>query len=366
MLRLLSPDARGEAEWTRLILALPPQLRDIHYLPQYARIYSESYGYEPSLAVFESGGKFVLQPFVRRPLNVLPFLEGSDRTFTDIANPYGYGGPLSNASTNAEGRELYARFGDAFGRWCDAEGIASEFASLHPFLAGHQLPLVEGVLRPTHEKDVVYLDLSGTQEDLAAGLNRGHRSSVSKARRAGVRVERVDATAANLATFDAIYRETMERREAAPRWFVPQAFFANTCRALGPERASLFFAYVGASIECGYLLMHAFDTAYYHFAGTRNAYPEARANNFTLYETACWARSQGFRRYHLGGGVTRDPADSLLRFKAGFSQLRAPLHTYFCVRHRATYEELCERKRGHERNTAGKESASDFLPLYRR
>jgi len=79
-----------------------------------------------------------------------------------------------------------------------------------------------------------------------------------------------------------------------------------------------------------------------------------------------WAKRSGYRRYHLGGGVTSKADDSLLRFKAGFSDLRAPLYTYFCVRDRAVYDRLCERKKAYERETAGTESASSFLPLYRR
>jgi len=69
---------------------------------------------------------------------------------------------------------------------------------------------------------------------------------------------------------------------------------------------------------------------------------------------------------HLGGGVTAKEDDSLLRFKAGFSADRAPLYTYFTVRNRAAYDELCARKRAYERQTNGTELQSDFLPLYRR
>jgi lipid II:glycine glycyltransferase (peptidoglycan interpeptide bridge formation enzyme) len=112
--------------------------------------------------------------------------------------------------------------------------------------------------------------------------------------------------------------------------------------------------------------MHDFGTAYYHFAGNRDAHPELRANNLTMYETALWAQKAGYVRYHLGGGVTSRADDSLLRFKAGFSDRRAPLYTYFCVRSPRVYELLCERKRAHERATTGKESTSDFLPVYRR
>jgi hypothetical protein len=353
--------------WTGLIDALPPGLRDIHFLPDYGRIYRATHGFEPMLAVHRADEGYVLQPFVRRPLRELPFLSGTQDRACDIANPYGYGGPLcSVAADSGIAARLYADFTAEFAAWCEAQQIASEFTSLHPFLVAHQLALLKDALAPRHEKDVIYIDLGGGEEDLARGLNRGHRSSIGKARRGGVRVEKVEPTAANLATFDEIYRTTMTRRNAEARWFVPDDFFAQVCRILGPQRTSLFFAFVGDKVETAYLLMHEFGTAYYHFAGTRAAYPELRANNFTMYETARWARRAGFTRYHLGGGVTSSKDDTLLRFKAGFSERRAPLYTYFCVRDRVVYDRLCERKRAHERASAGRESSSGFMPLYRR
>ncbi len=98
--------------------------------------------------------------------------------------------------------------------------------------------------------------------------------------------------------------------------------------------------------------MHDFDTAYYHFAATRAERPELGVNNLMLYATALWAQANGYKSYHLGGGVGRSPQDSLYRFKAGFSPATAPLYTYFCVRNRVVYDELCARKRTFERATA--------------
>ncbi len=365
---VLSAEGRDAERWRALIGGLPPERRDIHFLPEYGRIYRVSYGYEPRLAVLSTDEGYVLQPFVRRPLRDLPFLAGAPdaATFTDIANPYGFGGPLCSASDSGVARRLYAGFAKSFAEWCDRENIASEFASLHPFFCEHQIAIMRGMVAPHREKNVVYIDLTGGDDAILAGLNRGHRSSVAKARRAGVRVEKVEPTPRNLMTFNEIYSATMIRRKAAPRWFVPDRFFANCCALLGPRRASLFFASIGGEVECAYLLIHDFGTAYYHFAGTRDRHPELRANNLTMIETALWARKTGCSRYHLGGGVTSREDDTLLRFKAGFSDRRAPLYTYFCVRDQAVYDELCRRKRTHERETAGTELASDFLPLYRR
>ena len=362
MLEVLRPAKAGR--WRALIDALPAERRDIHYLPEYGRLYEETHGFEALLAVYSTDAAYVLQPFVRRPLAGLPFLAGETRAAWDSANPYGYGGPLCTlAADDPAARELYTRFYGEFGNWCDRHDVASEFSTLHPFMLEHQRYLIP---QARHEKDVVYMPLAGGEAALLKGLNRGHRSSVSRARRAGVRVAKVEATRANVAAFAEIYAQTMERRNAAPRWLLGEDFFAAFCRLLGAARSSLFFAYVGEELECAYLLMHDFGTAYYQFAGTRGAYPELRVNNLTMLETAAWAAGAGYERYLLGGGVTSAADDSLLRFKAGFSARRAPLYTYFCIRSRVVYDALCERKKAFERATQGGESTSGFLPLYRR
>jgi len=367
-LEILTADGKGAERWSLLIEALPADRRDVHFLPEYGRIYRDTYRQDPFLAVYEEDGDAVLQPFVRRPLAVLPFLKGfaDAEQFTDIANPYGYGGPLCTSGDSDTARRLYRKFADHFAAWCEREDIASEFTSLHPLLIEHQLPMVETLLEPRFEKEVVVMSLDEGEAAIRSQLSRGHKSNIAKARRAGVTIAKVEACPANLAIFNGIYYGTMQRHGAADRWFVPDSYFANCIRNLGEHRTSLFFARVGDTIESAYLLMHDFATAYYHFGGTRALNPEARANNLLMYECARWARGAGFNRYHLGGGVTRAPDDSLFRFKAGFSGGRAPLHVYFCVRDAGVYDDLSVRKRRFERMTRGAEMTSDFLPVYRR
>lgn len=364
---LLQAGGTSAERWRTLVDALPPMRRDIHFLPEYGLIHKDAYQHEPLLAVLSHDQGFVIQPLVRRPLRELPFLAGElDRDqFSDVANPYGFGGPVCNNLDPVPAREIYARFAERLAKWFQSEGIASEFCCLHPFLVDHQRSMINGTIDASYEKDVVFIDLRG-ETDPAASLNRGNRANVHKASRAKVLVERVETTPSNLALFDRLYRETMIRRKAEARWFVPETYFASCCQRLSDRRASLFFARIGDLVECAYLLVHAFSTVYYHFAGTRATRPELKASNLTMLETARWARNAGFSRYHLGGGVTSGANDSLLRFKAGFSKDRARLYTYFQVRNGDIYKTLSARKRAYEIKENGKESTSAFLPLYRR
>ena len=354
--------------WQSAVADLPAVQRDIHLLPEYVRIYRDCYGYRPLLACYRGADGYVMQGFVRRELGDLPFLCGAPDAdqFSDIANAYGYGGPRCSASEREARRSLYRSFAREFAAWCEAEAIASEFGSLHPMMIEHQRALIEDSLPVTFVKEVVIIDLRPDETRISNGLSKGHRSSVALARRSGIRVEKVEPNAANLEAFRAMYEATMRRRQAAKRWFLPEDFFFMTCSLLGEKRTTLLFAFANDELESGCLLMHDFTTAYYHFAGTYAKHARLGVNNLLVLEAAMYAKRAGYQSLHLGGGVTVNADDSLLRFKAGFSDGRAPLYTYFTVRNRAIYEELCARKRAYERKTAGAELQSDFLPLYRR
>jgi serine/alanine adding enzyme len=365
---ILSVEGKDAARWTDLVNALPAEQRDIHFIPEYGRIYRDCYGFTPFLAVYSDGDGYVMQSFARRPLGGLPFLLGSSDAsqFSDIANPYGYGGPVCGRANLATATQLYSRFAEAFAAWCDKEGIASEFCSLHPLMAENHHKLMDGAITLGYEKDVVIMDLRANEEALESALRSDHRRSIRVARRAGVEIKRVDATSDNLAIFRKMYDATMVRRSAAERWLLPDGYFETTVRHLGPKRVSLFFASVGGELEVGTLLMHDFDMAYSHFSGSFDSHPNARARTLMILETALWAKRYGFSRFHLGGGVTKSAKDSLLQWKAGFTDHLTPLYTYFCVRSTQAYDTLCARKRAYERQTTGAELQSDFLPLYRR
>ena len=74
---ILSAEGGDAGRWTKLVGGLAAAHRDIHYLPEYGRIYRNTHGFEPVLAVYSSAEGYVLQPFVKRPLAGLPFLAGA-------------------------------------------------------------------------------------------------------------------------------------------------------------------------------------------------------------------------------------------------------------------------------------------------
>jgi hypothetical protein len=360
----------NKPEWQSLVERLPAGQQDIHFLPEYGEIYGQVYGFRPFLAVFEKpDGQFVIQPFVERPLKDLAFLSSDDAdnrpdAFYDIANPYGYGGPA--LLTQQDPAALLKEFEAEFTLAAASQGWASEFTSVHPLLPNAALLAKCDIAHLQQEKAVVVIDLRKADSEIWAGFDKGHKSSVKKASRLGVSIERVPISQESLDIFHKLYSTTMSRRSAAPRWHFPDNFFAITSSCLGADRASLFFARFENRVIAAYFLIHAFKTAYLHFTGADAEWLRLSPNNLLMFETMRWAKAQGYETYHLGGGVTSAATDPLFSFKAGFSESKVWLTTYYRILNQKTYGLLCERKKAYELATAGKESDSDFFPLYRR
>jgi len=267
--------------------------------------------------------------------------------------------------SESQGKALFQDFDPRFKEYCLRKRIASEFVSLHPLLGNRKYIPDDSTLRPCRQKEVVFLDLSLSTDEIWLEINRGHRSSINKARKNGVRIEKVEPTAENLETFKKLYYQTMKRTRAAEKWYFPQEYFSHCFECLGKDRASLFLAFVDDMPASAYLVLHAFSTAYYHFGGSDEQYYEHRPNNLLMFETALWAKRAGFSRYHLGGGVTSSPEDSLFRFKSGFSKSAATLYTYQRVHDEEIYNYLCQLKKQYE-VSINDENQSDYFPLYRR
>lgn len=278
--RILSADTDA-LEWQHLFKNLPEDGKDVHYLPGYAQAHKlEGKAY---LAVWERGELFAMQPFVLRCAR--------------MSSPYGYGGLTGRG-----------------------------FLPDEPYLAGCDryrfLPWASHQAG-TKEKEVVAIDLTG---DIDAGLRKGHASSIKLAQKCEVMVEEVSSVTENIAEFWQMYDQTMVRRGAEESWRLPLSHFLDMNRLM-LDNFALFFAYVGDEIESSCIVLHGYDTAYYHFAGTYARHPNLGVNNLLVYEVARWSRGMDYRRLHLGGGVTADPEDSVLKFKSGFSPDRIAVNS---------------------------------------
>ena len=59
---------------------------------------------------------------------------------------------------------------------------------------------------------------------------------------------------------------------------------------------------------------------HYHLEGSDKTYSGFGANNYLLWRAACEMHDLGVQKFHLGGGTSSFPDDSLYKFKKTFSR----------------------------------------------
>ena len=154
-----------------------------------------------------------------------------------------------------------------------------------------------------------------------------------------------------------IYDETMSRVQALRSYYFSREYFLGLREAVGSARLHLFVVRAGADVLAAALFTETAGIVQYHLGGTRTR--ALRLDPHTLlYHVVCeWAKERGNRVLHLGGGLG-GREDSLFHFKAGFSQIRLPFHTWRQITDPEGYREYLSAL-----GIAGTDG--DYFPAYR-
>lgn len=327
--------------WEAIVGRVP---HDFYHRSAYVALAAEHEGGAARALLVEDGPRGMLLPLIIRPI------PGST---SDATSPYGYPGPLVWGTTAPE----FAR--DAFRAGIEllgSEGIVSLFVRLHPLLDATP-PAGVGTL--VAHGETVSIDLSRSPEELWAQTRDNHRRDIGKALRAGY-VARVDEAWEHFEAFVRLYRGTMERLGAEERYMFDEGYFRKLRTALGPS-LKLWLVLTGDVVAAAVLFVETAGIVQYHLSGSDERYAHARPTKLLIHTAAAWAKERGDLRLHLGGGVG-GADDSLMHFKAGFSDDRHVFHTLRVVVAADEYARL----------VAAGDPALDptdlggFFPLYRK
>ena len=235
------------------------------------------------------------------------------------------------------------------------EGIVSLFVRLHPLL--DEVPPA-GIGRLMTHGETVSIDLTQSLEQIWGQTRNNHRRDIAKSQRIGY-VARPDESWGHFDTFVRLYRETMERLSASRPLHVRRGLLHRAPGALGPL-GSLWVVMKDDAVAAAVLFTETSGIVQYHLAGSDDEHAWARPTKLLIHTVTRWAKDRGDRRLHLGGGVG-GADDSLMHFKAGFSDDRHIFRTLRVVVDPAEYARL----------VAIRDPALDptdldgFFPLYR-
>ncbi|MDP9100545.1 MAG: hypothetical protein M3N21_00100 [Actinomycetota bacterium] len=215
-----------------------------------------------------------------------------------LARTPDYGGPvLSGVATGSAAREARARVDSVLRahRVISEVTLSSPFSPLAPSLA-HAWGL-----RPS--KPVCTWPIPPEQ----SRLSHGRRTDLRRTENAPVTFELLDGPQA--AAFAASYGAAMERVDAAHRWRLDVGYFTALAQSGLVYRCAVQEAEGGAD---ALFLVHGRHAAYL-FATRWGA--STGASSRVLWAAGEKLSASGVKDILLGGGVTDDDADPLLRFK---------------------------------------------------
>ena len=313
-LRVVDARDPGErAEWIARWSEWPG--REVFAHPAYVALEANEETTRARAALFHVDGATVLYPFLQRRLdNEQQSGAASPHAACDITAPYGYGGAFvwgdvidRHPTQRGAVAELFWR---AFDEWASGEGVVSEFV---------RFSLFADTLLPYHGEveerlSNVVRDLSLPLEAIWMDVEHKVRKNVKKAQRSGIEIVHDDGE--RLDDFLAIYRHTMDRRDALDRYYFPREYFEQLNATLRGQYA-YFHALLDGRVVSTELVLVSADRVYSFLGGTSDDAFEHRPNDLLKYAVIEWAKREGKRHFVLGGGY--QPGDGIFRYKRAFA-----------------------------------------------
>jgi hypothetical protein len=230
--------------------------------------------------------------------------------YFDIQSPYGYGGPVA---TTDEQSFLHQAW-EAFSSWCVQHRILAEFVRFHPLAENWHYYGGEVI----DDRQTVWIDLR--LDDILMSFSTRVRTAVRKAAKSGIRVEWWDKERF-MEIFPALYNATMQQLNADEFYYFTNQYYD---RLLRWEQAHCAVCLHGEEVVGAGIFLIGPTVMEYHLSASNETGKKLGATNLLLHEAAIYGQNSGCKALHLGGGTDNRLDNSLLFFKAGFSQNFSP------------------------------------------
>lgn len=299
-------------EWDKLVTSFSNQ--DIYYSHGYVEAFMLHGDGNPLLIYCEINKMRGLYVAMQRDLSMLPWTEGKIQSgkWFDLATPYGYGGWIFEGDVNAQNMEtFYAEYKE----FMLNHNYVSNFVRYSPVIKNAEsMKLVSKVI---DLGKTISIDL-GSEELIWQNIKSKNRNMIRKALKNGVTIEHCKPTMSIMTTFKRIYDETMRNDNAIDYYFFKEPFYQSIVDSLA-DNTEVFYAVLDGEIIAISIILLCNGMMHYHLSGTMSEYRKHAPTNLLLYEAALWGCRNGFKVFHLGGGVGSGE-DSLYKFKAAFNR----------------------------------------------
>ena len=319
---------------------------DVYYLSGYVKAFQLHGDGEPHLLYYEDNDLRAIYVFMKRNTAV--------GGWYDSITPYGYGGVLFEGNTSGEN---LSTFWQAYTAKMQEDGIVDNFVRYHPVLA-NAVPMKQISTVIDLGKTVAF-DLS-SPDVIWQNIISKNRNMIRKAEKNRIEI-RHGKDLELFKDFKRIYNATMEKDHAEEYYFFGDEFYESIHRDLH-DNYEMFYAVMDGQIIAMSIMLFANKQMHYHLSGSMIEYRNLAPSNLLLYKAALWGCEQGFKTFHLGGGVGSGE-DNLYKFKAAFN--RNSDYQFSIGKEifdQKKYDELVAERAGRDEAF---DKESKFFPLYR-
>ncbi len=319
---------------------------DVYYLSGYVKAFHIHGDGDPFLLYYESPELRAIYVYMRRRTAI----EG----VYDSVTPYGYGGVLFEGNTKEEKK---AAFWKEYLSTMEQEHIVDNFVRYHPVL--NNAELMKSISEVIDLGKTVAFDLT-SPEVIWENIISKNRNMIRKAEKNGIEI----LHGKDLVLFDdfrRIYNATMEKDNAEEYYFFGDKFYRSIHNDLRDNYEMFYAVYEGKIIAMS-IMLFGNKQMHYHLSGSILEYRNLAPSNLLLYKAAVWGCEQGYKTFHLGGGVGSGE-DNLYKFKAAFN--RNSDYQFSIGKHifdQNTYDKLVAIRAEQD---PGFDKESKFFPLYR-
>jgi len=288
-------------EWDEVVRSF--QEWDVYYLSGYVKAFHIHGDGDPYLLYYEDNGLRAIYVYMRRP-TTLPGVY-------DSVTPYGYGGVLFEGNISEENRKA---FWEAYSAKMKEVNIVDNFVRYHPVLR-NAVPMKE-ISNVIDLGKTIAFDLT-TPEVIWENIISKNRNMIRKAEKNGIEIKH-GKDLELFKVFKQIYNATMEKDNAEEYYFFGEQFYESIHKDLN-DNYEMFYAVLNGEIIAMSIMLFGNKQMHYHLSGSMIEYRNLAPSNLLLYKAALWGYEQGYKTFHLGGGVGSGE-DNLYKFKAAFNR----------------------------------------------
>jgi hypothetical protein len=337
--------------WANILEEHFKSLRDVYFEYEYFNLFAKSFNVEPEAIFWEDENVKIFWSHFIRDISTIELFK--DYNFFDLITPYGYGGPLIIKKTEEieEIKKSLNLFLTDYKKYALEKNYICEFIRFHPIIDNWRF--FQGIINIKYLNDTVAIDLSQSIEDICNNMVKKTRYYTRKSLKEFEKVSIVNKPSEiEIKDFVSLYTKTMDKNKAAKKYYFSTNFIEDHYKF---DNFLIYCKNADNIIGSSAIFLKGSFIMHYHLSATNYdfQYPPSRA---TLWKAIEYAKENGFKWFHLGGGVSSN--DSLFHFKKGFSNIYLPFYIGNIMFLKKPYEELVSL------NSDSKENP-DFFPLYR-